>query len=185
MHPGDFTRRTTLGWAAAAMVVAEAKVDSGTPKAEIATERVVGIGGFFFRAKDPKVVARWHEVNLGVRPVPDNYDMLPWRTEAGTTAFTPFPADTTYFGDPAKQWMINFRVRDLDKMAKQLRTNGITVEVDPQTYPYGRFAKVGDLEGNPIQLWQPGGKDPGNRCRLLVLLSRGAPRPVPLHPRAC
>ena len=57
--------------------------------------------------------------------------------------------------------MINFRVRDLDKMAAQLRANGVAVEIDPETYPIGRFAKLVDPEDNPIQLWQPGGKDPG------------------------
>ena len=65
------------------------------------------------------------------------------------------------FGDPNQQWMINFRVRNLDKMAAQLRGNGIAVEVDPELYPNGRFAQLKDVEGNPIQLWQPGGKDPG------------------------
>jgi predicted enzyme related to lactoylglutathione lyase len=57
--------------------------------------------------------------------------------------------------------MINFRVRDLDKMVAQLRERGITVEVDADLYPNGRFARLSDPEGNPIQLWQPGGKDPG------------------------
>jgi len=57
--------------------------------------------------------------------------------------------------------MINFRVRDLEKMAAQLRERGIAVDVDPEVYPNGRFARLSDPEGNPIQLWQPGGKDPG------------------------
>ena len=122
-------------------------------------ERVVGIGGFFFRAKDPKALAKWYEDNLGIRPVPSKYDMPAWETEAGTTVFAPFPKDTTYFGAPTQQWMLNFRVRDLDKMTAQLRANGNTVEVDPELYPNGRFAKVLDPEGNPIQLWQPGGTD--------------------------
>jgi len=56
--------------------------------------------------------------------------------------------------------MINFRVRDLDKMVAQLRERGIAVEVDSEVYPNGRFARLSDPEGNPIQLWQPGGKDP-------------------------
>ena len=120
-------------------------------------ERVVGIGGFFFRAKDPKALAKWYEDNLGILPVPSKYDMPAWETEAGTTVFAPFPKDTTYFGSPAQQWMLNFRVRDLDKMTAQLRANGIAAEVDPELYPNGRFAKVLDPEGNPIQLWQPGG----------------------------
>ena len=57
--------------------------------------------------------------------------------------------------------MINFRVRDLDKMVAQLRDRGIAVEVDSEVYPNGRFARLADPEGNPIQLWQPGGKDRG------------------------
>jgi predicted enzyme related to lactoylglutathione lyase len=57
--------------------------------------------------------------------------------------------------------MVNFRVRDLQKMTDQLRAEGIEVELDPEVYPNGRFARMSDPEGNPIQLWQPGGKDPG------------------------
>jgi len=124
-------------------------------------ERVEGIGGFFFRAKDPRKLVEWYEANLGVARIPDNSNARPWRTSAGTTAFAPFREDTSYFGDRRFQWMINFRVRDLDKMVAQLRTRGIAVEVDSQVYPNGRFARLSDPEGNPIQLWQPGGKDPG------------------------
>jgi glyoxylase I family protein len=161
MRPRDFTRRATVGLAAGAAATVQAKAIGLGPKGEKAMERVVGIGGFFFRAKDPKALAKWYEGNLGILPVPDSYGTPSWRTEAGTTVFAPFPKNTSYFGDPNQQWMINFRVRDLDKMAAQLRANGNTVEVDPELYPNGRFAKVLDPEGNPIQLWQPGGKDPG------------------------
>jgi predicted enzyme related to lactoylglutathione lyase len=122
-------------------------------------ERVVGIGGFFFRAKDPERLALWYEDNLGVMRTPHDYSATPWRQEAGTTVFEPFKQETTYFGDMRLQWMINFRVRDLDRMAAQLRAAGIVVEIDPETYPNGRFAKLNDPEGNPIQLWQPGGVD--------------------------
>ena len=159
MHPGDFTRRAAVGLAVGAAVTAQAR--GVTPKGEKAMERVDGIGGFFFRAKDPKALAKWYEDNLGILPVPTKYDMPAWETQAGTTVFAPFPKDTSYFGDPAQQWMLNFRVRDLDKMTAQLRANGITVEVDPELYPNGRFAKVLDPEGNPIQLWQPESKGPG------------------------
>jgi glyoxylase I family protein len=161
MHPRDFTRRATVGLAAGAAATVQAKAMGLVPKRETAMERVDGIGGFFFRAKDPKALAKWYEDNLGINPVPSSYGMPSWRTEAGTTVFAPFPKDTSYFGDPTQQWMINFRVRDLDKMTAQLRANGIAVEVDPELYPNGRFGKVLDPEGNPIQLWQPGGKDPG------------------------
>lgn len=124
-------------------------------------QKVTGIGGFFFRAKDPKALAAWYEKNLGVNPVPDSYDGTPWRQEAGVTVFAPFKQDTGYFGDPAKQWMINFRVRDLDLMAAQLRSNGVLVEINPETFPNGRFARLHDPEGNPIELWEPAGDDQG------------------------
>ena len=114
-----------------------------------------------FRAKEPEKLAKWYEDHLGVTTIPKSYGATPWRQEAGTPAFAPFKQDTTYFGDMRLQWMINFRVRDLDKMAAQLRAAGATVEVDPETYPNGRFAKTADPEGNPIQLWQPGGVDKG------------------------
>lgn len=123
-------------------------------------EKVDGIGGFFFRAKAPKELANWYQENLGVSIVPGDYDTQPWRTDAGTTVFAPFSEDTTYFGEMSRQWMINFRVRDLAAMAAQLRANGVEVEIDPEEYPNGLFAKLNDPEGNPIQLWQPGGKDP-------------------------
>jgi predicted enzyme related to lactoylglutathione lyase len=120
-----------------------------------AKEKVLGIGGFFFRAADPKVLAKWYEDHLGVRQTPASYEQEPWRQEEGMTVFAPFPASTKYFGDPAKSWMINFRVRSLDAMVAQLRAAGIKVDVDAEVYPNGRFARLTDPEGNPIQLWEP------------------------------
>jgi predicted enzyme related to lactoylglutathione lyase len=157
--PGDISRRTALGLAAGAVAAVQASATGAALKGEQQMERVLGIGGFFFRAKDPEALAKWYEENLGVTQVPKDYDAASWQTEAGTTVFAPFKHDTAYFGDMRLQWMINFRVRDLDKMAAQLRANGVTVEVDSETYPNGRFAKLSDPEGNPIQLWQPGGVD--------------------------
>jgi predicted enzyme related to lactoylglutathione lyase len=154
MRPEDMTRRAALGLAAGAAMAAQANAMGLNPKGEQAMERVTGIGGFFFRAKDPKALAKWYNDNLGVTKTPSNYDDPPWRQGAGTTVFEPFKHDTTYFGDMRLQWMINFRVRDLDKMAAQLRANGVAVDIDPETYPNGRFAKIVDPEGNPIQLWQ-------------------------------
>jgi glyoxylase I family protein len=118
-------------------------------------ERVTGIGGFFFRANDPQALRRWYEQHLGIPPTPTNDDQAPWNQEAGTTAFEPFPIDTTHFGRPGQNWMINFRVRDLDAMVEQLRQSGVEVTVDPESYPYGRFARLNDPEGNPVELWQP------------------------------
>ena len=120
-------------------------------------QSVLGIGGFFFRSRDPKALARWYADHFGVLEVPDDYDKSCWRQSGGSTVFAPFEQDTPYFGDPEKQWMINFRVRDLDAMVAQLETAGIRVEIDEQSYPNGRFARLTDPEGNPIQLWEPAG----------------------------
>lgn len=160
MQMDDFTRRAAIGVAVGAAAAAGGNAMAAQHEGPT-MERVTGIGGFFFRAKDPKALAQWYENNLGVTKTPTSYDATPWRQEAGTTVFGPFKEDTKYFGDMRLQWMLNFRVRDLDKMAAQLRANGVTVEIDPETYPNGRFAKLNDPEGNPIQLWQPGGVDKG------------------------
>lgn len=118
-------------------------------------ERVTGIGGIFFRANDPAGLAQWYLHHLGITLTPSEYGQDPWQQEAGPTVFAPFPRDTDYFGDTAKQWMINFRVRDLDALVSQLRREQIEVTVDPEIYPNGRFAKLRDPEGNAIELWQP------------------------------
>jgi glyoxylase I family protein len=156
MASKDISRRaavklTLAGTAAATQVKAAALKLKG----DRTMERVVGVGGFFFRAKDPKALANWYADNLGIPPVPTSYGGESWETEAGTTVFAPFPKDSDFFGAPTQQWSINFRVRDLDKMAAQLRANGNRVDVDPKLYPNGRFAQVVDPEGNPVQLWQP------------------------------
>lgn len=120
-------------------------------------ERVSGIGGFFFKAQDPTGLGLWYEKHLGVNLLPQSYDDSPWVQEAGPTAFAPFPADTDYFGRESQSWMINFRLDNLRAMVLQLREAGIAVEVDPEEYPNGRFARLDDPEGNPIQLWEPKG----------------------------
>ncbi len=122
-------------------------------------EKVIGIGGLFFRAHDPTAWGQWYQEHLGVSLTPTSYEDLPWRQEAGPTAFSPFPEATDYFGDSKQMWMVNFRVRDLDAMVAQLQAAGIGIDVDPQPYPNGRFARLLDPEGNPIELWQPAGRD--------------------------
>ena len=95
-------------------------------------EKVTGIGGLFFRAKDPAALSAWYEQHLGVAPVPKSSGQSAWEQEAGETAFSPFPEKSDYFGDPQKMWMVNFRVRDMEKMAAQLQAAGIEVKVDPE-----------------------------------------------------
>ncbi|MEP0519085.1 MAG: VOC family protein [Hyphomicrobiales bacterium] len=118
-------------------------------------QRVTGIGGIFFRAKEPSALARWYSDNLGVDVVPSDYDTVPWQTQAGTTVFAPFSSDTDYFGRDEQTWMINFRVADMDAMILQLEAAGIDVKLDPDAQPNGRFARLYDPEGNPIELWEP------------------------------
>lgn len=118
-------------------------------------ERVTGIGGLFFRAENPGALGVWYEEHLGVSLVPTDYESQPWKQEPGPTVFAPFAEETEYFGDQQKVWMVNFRVRNLDNMVAQLRASGVEVEVDPQLYPNGRFARLYDPEGNPIELWEP------------------------------
>ncbi len=121
-------------------------------------EKVTGIGGLFFRAHDPTALGRWYQQHLGISLTPSSYEESVWQQEAGPTVFTPFAETSKYFGDAHKVWMVNFRVRDLDRMAAQLRAAGIAVEIDPKSYPNGRFARLHDPEGNPIELWQPTGR---------------------------
>jgi predicted enzyme related to lactoylglutathione lyase len=110
--------------------------------------KAVGIGGLFFRSADTKALAAWYETHLGVTGY--------WDTEAGMTVFAPFKQETDYF-PASKQWMINFRVDDIDGLIAQLKSAGIAVETraewdTPQT---GRFARIVDPEGNQVELWQP------------------------------
>jgi glyoxylase I family protein len=118
-------------------------------------KHVIGIGGLFFRARDPVALAQWYKDNLGIDLAPADYGQIPWSQEAGPTVFAPFPEDSEYFGNASKNWMINFRVRDLAGLVELLRASKIDVSVDPQSYPNGRFARLHDSEGNPIELWEP------------------------------
>jgi len=130
--------------------------ESNSPSAAGQKERVLGIGGLFFRSRDPKGLAAWYQEHLGVDPIPMDYTHPPWQQQAGPTAFAPFPSDTGYFGSLQQAWMVNFRVRNLDAMVSQLRAANIEVKVDAEKYPNGRFARLHDPEGNPIELWEPG-----------------------------
>jgi predicted enzyme related to lactoylglutathione lyase len=113
---------------------------------------VTGIGGVFFRARDPDALRQWYSNHLGV--IAEGY--TPWEQAAGPTMFVPFAADTDYWPDN-KGWMINFRVTDLNGLVAKLREAGVDVKTDlawdtPET---GRFARIHDPEGNPLELWEP------------------------------
>lgn len=113
-------------------------------------QAVEGIGGFFFRSANPEAIKNWYERHLGI-----NISQLPWHQQAGPTVFEPFPADSDYFG-AAKGWMINFRVPNLIAMVAQLEAAGIAVETREEwDSTIGRFARIHDPDGNPIELWEP------------------------------
>ena len=110
--------------------------------------KAIGIGGVFFRAVDTDALAKWYETHLGVTGF--------WQQEAGMTVFAPFKQSTDYF-PASKQWMINFRVDDIDALIGQLKASGIAVETRAEwdTPETGRFARIVDPEGNQVELWQP------------------------------
>ncbi len=122
---------------------------------------VTGIGGLFFRARDPDALSAWYKTHLGVGGGCDGtgtgaLDPYSWHTAMGATVFAPFAATTDYF--PAdKAFMLNLRVAGLDDLLAGLRAAGIAIETraewdSPET---GRFARIHDPEGNPVELWEP------------------------------
>jgi glyoxylase I family protein len=118
-------------------------------------KNITGIGGFFFRSKDPEALKGWYINVLGV----DVQEMV-WQQQAGPTVFEPFKQDTDYF-EADKQWMMNFRVTDLKSLIQDLESKGVAVEQKDEwnSMPeYGIFARVHDPEGNPIELWEPAKK---------------------------
>ena len=114
--------------------------------------KALGIGGVFFKADDPAALAYWYEKHLGV----SDMTRAVWQQEAGPTILAPYPRATEYFGANDRQWMINFRVDDLDGIMRQLRSAGIEVETREEwDSAVGRFARIHDPEGNPVELWEP------------------------------
>lgn len=113
---------------------------------------VLGIGGIFFRADDPDALRKWYGEHLGVMPE----GQYVWTQQAGPTVFMPFPRTTDYF-HASKGWMLNLRVEDLDGLLSTLRASGIEVATHPDwdAPETGRFARIHDPEGNPVELWEP------------------------------
>ncbi|ROT98604.1 VOC family protein [Histidinibacterium lentulum] len=113
--------------------------------------RVTGLGGVFFRARDPEGLTEWYDRVLGVA-----FKGGPWMQEAGPTVFMPFDEGTEYFGRRSQAFMLNFRVRDLDEMLAHLASLDIAAETRAEwDSEVGRFARIHDPEGNPIELWEP------------------------------
>ncbi|HLF14987.1 MAG TPA: VOC family protein [Bacteroidota bacterium] len=122
-------------------------------------KRVTGIGGLFFKSKDPAALKRWYTEHLGIGH--DKYgSVFTWRDalephEERLTVWSPFRDDTTYFGPSAKDFMFNYRVEDLKGLLELLKQEGVTVVGEVEEYEYGRFGWIMDPEGNKIELWEP------------------------------
>jgi len=121
--------------------------------------RVTGIGGIFLRARDPKALSAWYAQHLGIQLADYGGATFLWSDEVppstGSTTWSLFPADTTYFGSGQQSTMVNYRVDDLDALLVQLAAAGVPIDPNREDYPYGRFAWITDPEGNRLELWQP------------------------------
>jgi len=121
-------------------------------------KKVTGIGGIFFKCEDPKKMNEWYAQNLGL-PVQSWGTMFKWREvddpeKKGTTVWSPFKSDTKYFEPSKKDYMINYRVDDLEALVAQLRADGVTFIDELVSSDYGKFVHILDPEGNAIELWE-------------------------------
>ena len=146
----------TVGFGAGMWGTAHARQATSLP-----AERVSGIGGVFFKARDPKSLAAWYRQALGINIAEGaQYAPFRWRdredsSRVGTTVWSLFPSDTKYFAPSGAPFMINYRVRNLEALLTQLRSAGVTVDGKVVEDFNGKFAWVVDPEGNKIELWEP------------------------------
>lgn len=122
-------------------------------------KKVTGIGGIFFKCKDPEKMKEWYGKNLGLAT--DQYGTtFEWRkaddnTRKGFTQWSPFSAGTTYFEPSTKEFMINYRVENLINLVDLLKNDGVTICDEIESYEYGKFVHILDPEGNKLELWEP------------------------------
>ncbi|MCH2044570.1 MAG: VOC family protein [Saprospiraceae bacterium] len=121
--------------------------------------KVTGIGGIFFRSKDPKASRAWYAANLGLA-VNEYGSAFEFRNahrpeEINYLNWSPFNENTEYFAPSDKEFMINYRVQNIEGLVAQLKENGVTVLDEIVSYDYGKFIHIMDLEGNKIELWEP------------------------------
>lgn len=121
--------------------------------------RVTGVGGIFFKTKNPDETKKWYEKHLGLNTDKwgTNFEWFQGSdaTQKGFTQWSPFSADTKYFEPSPQPYMINYRVVHLEKLIEQLQQNGVTVLDSIETFEYGKFVHILDNDGNKIELWEP------------------------------
>jgi predicted enzyme related to lactoylglutathione lyase len=124
-----------------------------------ALKRVTGIGGIFFKCKDPKAMRDWYQTHLGLNTNPYG-SVFEWRqagdsTKKGYSQWSPFKETTKYFEPSTKDFMINYRVENLVELVEELKKEGVSITDTLETYDYGKFIHIMDMEGNKIELWEP------------------------------
>ncbi len=122
-------------------------------------KQVTGIGGIFFKCKDPKAVTEWYQEHLGLDTNPYGATFV-WyegadRKKKGQTQWAPFPETTNYFEPSTRDFMINYRVENLEALVEELKTNGVTIVDTIETVDFGKFIHILDPEGNKVELWEP------------------------------
>jgi predicted enzyme related to lactoylglutathione lyase len=122
-------------------------------------KRVTGIGGIFFKCKDPKKMNEWYKTHLGLN-TNDWGATFEWRenddpTKKASTQWSTFPETTKYLEPSTKDFMINYRVANLEALVEELKKEGVTIVDDLQVFDYGKFIHILDAEGNKIELWEP------------------------------
>jgi len=127
-------------------------------------KRITGIGGIFFKCKDPDKMKDWYKAHLGFETDPYGTS-FEWRqsndtTKKGLTVWSPVSDMTTYFEPSAKEFMINYRVENLAELVEQLKNEGVTVLDEIETFEYGKFVHLLDIENNKIELWEPNDIEP-------------------------
>ncbi len=122
-------------------------------------KKVTGIGGIFFKCKDPGKMREWYQTHLGLNTNEYGTVFEWWQgadsTKKGFTQWSPFNEKTTYFEPSTKDFMINYRVANLDLLVEELKKNGVTVVDNIETVEYGKFVHILDVEGNKLELWEP------------------------------
>jgi predicted enzyme related to lactoylglutathione lyase len=123
-------------------------------------EKVTGIGGVFFKSRDPKKIGAWYQEHLGIQIEDWGGSAFRWREHAdhereASTVWSPFADDTEYFQPSEREFMVNYRVRNLDAMLAQLREAGVEVDDRIEESEFGRFGWCQDPDGTRIELWEP------------------------------
>ena len=130
-----------------------------TSKNKLPMKKVTGIGGVFFKCKDTKKMNEWYAKHLGLNT--SQYGTtFEWvdasdSTKKGSTTWNPFPETTKYFEPSTKDFMINYRVENLEALVEELKKEGVTIVDQIESYDYGKFVHIMDPEGNKIELWEP------------------------------